>query len=353
MQTTDEGGEDTPLLVSHAEALLVIDRWRADQPSTFDRVLRGMIAAGVVQDAICSLFLLTIEALRYHLLRLDLPAPLDRPMRKSGKHPWTVEETRLLIVLWTANMRAEAIGAILRRSAGSVRSKARRLGLYRRMRRDLVNAVSLGGDIMERSGRPASVESVIDPTPEVSLELSTSSVSTSSPAAAAATVEVAVPAAAVDATAAIAIVEPTTPETGGAVNVVVGGKAPAGKPTGHHRIKWTDERSESVARRWYAWQSRFGIAEDLGMTEPQVRSQASVLGLPPRDPKKIVPDYVEGRPYDTSLEESMVKRRCILDHRVFWGKRHGPHTSPRAMKTKRYEQLRSGMDQAYCTVNVE
>lgn len=65
---------------------------------------------------------------------------------------------------------------------------------------------------------------------------------------------------------------------------------------------------EQIMWRWCAWQSRFGIARDLGLTEGQVRSRASLMGLPARDRTKLVPDFVEGRPYDQSLEASVMQR---------------------------------------------
>lgn len=63
-----------------------------------------------------------------------------------------------------------------------------------------------------------------------------------------------------------------------------------------------------IIGRWCAWQSRSGIAKDLGLTEGQVRSRASSMGLPVRDRARIVPDYVEGRPYDPSLEATVIRR---------------------------------------------
>jgi hypothetical protein len=106
------------------------------------------------------------------------------------------------------------------------------------------------------------------------------------------------------------------------------------------RLQWTDDLDEEVARRWFAMQCHRGIAKDLGVSPGAVRTRATRLGLPPRDRKKIVPDYVEGRPYDRSLEMSRVKRRCHQGNIAFWGERNGPHTSPKVMQTKRYKELR-------------
>src|SRR5579872_215912 len=132
MQTTAEGGDRTTVRLSPSGESLSAERWGDPQGlhiGTFDRVLCGMVRVGLVQEAICRFLLLTIETLRSHLLRLDLPTPSERPMRKpAGKRPWTDDEVRSLIELWTANLRTSAIAERLGRSAGAARSKARRLG---------------------------------------------------------------------------------------------------------------------------------------------------------------------------------------------------------------------------------
>jgi len=109
------------------------------------------------------------------------------------------------------------------------------------------------------------------------------------------------------------------------------------------RIQWTDELDLEIAKRWFAFQHHTGIAADMGLPEAAVRTRATRLGLPPRDRKLVVQDFVEGRPYDRGLEESVVRRRCKQGNVFFWGKRNGPHTSPKVMQTKRYKTLRRGM----------
>ena len=90
-------------------------------------------------------------------------------MRKpSGKRPWTDDEVRLLIKLWTADLRTSAIAESLGRSAGSVRSKARRLGLYRRSRRDLIKAMTAAEQAADTTAPPVPVEAVAEVTPDAS-----------------------------------------------------------------------------------------------------------------------------------------------------------------------------------------
>ena len=374
MQTTAEGGDRTTLTLRPPGAPLTVERChdpRGPHVGTFDRVLCGMVRVGLVQEAICRFLLLTIETLSFHLVRLDLPTPSERAMRKpSGERPWTDDEVRLLIKLWAANLCTAAIGETLGRSAGSVRSKARRLGLYRRNPRDLVKTIAATERGDETTASPAPVEAGPEVVPEsppvrpaVSANTPISAVSVAAAVEAAAQIssEILVAPAGIIRTqiASVSGIPLTASEAASAADTDAReGRTPeqsAGKATKRpqpRRIDWTDELCEEVARRWFAYQHHRGIADDLGMSEAQVRSQANALGLPRRERKKIVPDYVEGRPYDTALERSMVKRRCMLDRKVFWGSRNGPHTSPRAMKTKRYKALRSGLEEAHSTVRV-
>lgn len=95
----------------------------------FDDVLRGMVAAGQGIEALCLFLGLTRSMLDDHLVRLGLPTPHDRALRKPGAHGWSVVDTIRLIGWRVAGVHPEIIGQRLGRSAGAVRSKARRLGL--------------------------------------------------------------------------------------------------------------------------------------------------------------------------------------------------------------------------------
>jgi hypothetical protein len=261
--------------------------------SARDRILCGMVAAGLVQQALCVFLDLSEDELFSDLRRLNLSTRSDRPLRRpGGAHPWSAEHVRLLITRWVANIHPESIGAELGRSAAGVRSKARRLGFYRRSRKDLIKVAVVTETLSEELRTAAS--------------------------------------AAVSASGAQA------------------SDAAASRQRRHaRRIVWNDDLDMKVARRWFAWQCRHGIAKDLGLTEGQVRSRASRMGLPLRERHKIVADYVEGRPYDMSLEHSVVRRRCLEGKMFFYGPRNGPQTSPKIMKTKRYKELRSGLGEAW------
>jgi hypothetical protein len=260
-----------------------------------------------------------------HIVRLGLLTPSALPMRKPrGKRPWTPEEIHLLLDRWVSNIHVARIGAEINRSAGGVRSKARRLGLYRRERHAIIKlavvctpATQLTVTTVEPTAAAVAIADETDTTVDHAVERED--------AAREVHTDLTTPPA-----------ETTKPTTSG---------KRAGKPR-QQRIQWTDELDLAVAKRWFAWQCRFGIASDLGISPAAIRTRATRMGLPPRERKKIVNDYVEGRPYDTSLEYSCVKRRCQLGNMTFYGQRNGPHTSPKVMQTKRYKELRRGMAEA-------
>lgn len=90
-------------------------------------------------EALCFILGLTRQTLDEHIVRLCLPTPHDRPLRKPGPKGWSLVDTIRLIVWWFAAVHPETIGQRLerQRSANAVRAKARRLGLPRRGRSDL------------------------------------------------------------------------------------------------------------------------------------------------------------------------------------------------------------------------
>ncbi len=96
---------------------------------SFDRLLSGMVAAGQGIDALCGYLRLTRAALHDHLVRLGLPTPHDRPLRKAGHHRWSVAETTLLIIWRLAGVHCKVIGRVLGRTVGAVRGKAWRTGV--------------------------------------------------------------------------------------------------------------------------------------------------------------------------------------------------------------------------------
>lgn len=105
----------------------------------FDRLLAGMVAAGQGVQALCLLLGLTQGALDEYIVRLCLPAPHDRPLRKPGPKGWSIRDKIRLIFWRLLGVHPEIIGQRLDkpRSANAVRTQARRMGIPTPPRREL------------------------------------------------------------------------------------------------------------------------------------------------------------------------------------------------------------------------
>ena len=317
--------------------------WREERSDKFDRILAGILSKGHVLEAVALYLCVSAQELLGHIARLGLPTPSMLPMRRpGGRRPWTANEVHVLIDRWSQDIHVECIGEETGRSAGGVRSKARRLGLYRRERRNTVRSPASGNSAPAIATATA-VDEAFAAGSVAAIGMSVSVVA-DTPDSAPATVAPIDPAKNGP--------EPTS-EVDQDVSVHLNTHIPPaqaesanGAKRARQRIAWNDDLDLELARRWFAWQCRKGIARDLKLSEAAVRSRATRMGLPPRDRKKIVPDYVVGRPYDRSLEDSRVKRRCEQGKMFFFGTRNGPHTSPKIMQTRRYKELRRGLGEA-------
>jgi hypothetical protein len=361
-----------------------------------------MAAKGHVFEAISLYLRVSLSDLLGHIVRLGLAMPSMLPMRKTGgRRLWSIEEIHVLIELWSHNIHVNCIAAKIGRSSGAVRSKARRLGLYRRNRRDFIKlwtsapkqplaegpltrsvACADAGETAASAGLadelavPANIEVVgsnsksdVSAVPEhailpsVELADAESDVVAVMVYAVPASIEVAdagkdVPApselvllASVEVPDAEAYVPAATAKAAGEAKVKRRKAAKPAKVQRLPRVQWNDELDLEVRDRWLAGQCRFGIARDMGISEPAIRSRATLLGLPRRwDRKRIIADYVPGRCYDENLTRSMVWRRCALGNMSFYSTRNGPRTCPKVMKSKRYRELRSGLGEAHLSL---
>ena len=109
--------------------------------SSFDCVLKGMVAAGLGIEALCFYLGLTRAALEYNVVRLGLPTPHDRSMRKARAFgrwkPWEIDDLRCAIHWRRQGIHVDCIAERLGRTPGAVRSKLRRLGVPAPPRREL------------------------------------------------------------------------------------------------------------------------------------------------------------------------------------------------------------------------
>lgn len=112
----------------------------ANAKSWFDRLLAGMVEAGLGIPALSLYLSLAEPELLARIARLDLAVPHNRPMRRAGgSNPWTATEIRHLIQWWGEGIRVARIADALGRSKGGIYAKKRRLGLPSRDRKSLVD----------------------------------------------------------------------------------------------------------------------------------------------------------------------------------------------------------------------
>ena len=104
----------------------------------FDKVLCGMVAAGLCIDALCAFLGLTRALLDTHVVRLGLRTPHDAVYKERARG-WSLQDTQRLIAWRAVGVHPEVIGDNLaqKRSANAVRAKCRRLGLSSPPRREL------------------------------------------------------------------------------------------------------------------------------------------------------------------------------------------------------------------------
>ena len=120
-----------------------------------DRVLAGLVANGHSREAIC-LYLDTAEKdVLSRCAALDLPAPVSRLFRKScSQNAWQIEDVRKLIDAWIRNYHVTNIAMALGRSPYSIYGKARRLGLPRRKRTELIKELPLFASAQNQEAKP-------------------------------------------------------------------------------------------------------------------------------------------------------------------------------------------------------
>jgi len=88
-----------------------------------------MVGAGFGIVAICLYLDLTRAALDVSLVRLGLPTPHNRPLRKLSAKAWPIIDTRRVILWRQIGIHPDVISVRLGRSANAIRGKARRLGI--------------------------------------------------------------------------------------------------------------------------------------------------------------------------------------------------------------------------------
>ena len=246
-----------------------------------DRVLAGLVERGQSREAVCAYLDAPENEVFDRCAALGLPAPASRPLRESRRpNAWQVADIRKLIDAWVRNHHVEYIASALSRSVSGVYGKARRLGLFRRKRSDLVRELPLFAWAEKQEPQ-----------------------------------------------------EPPKPE-------------PPRRPN-RDEVDWRGNEALLIelSDRWFAGQHYKQIAREMNISEASIRSTATRIGLPARERYEIVASYDPEKAAANPKRKNLVQRKCRLTGVMFWGTRNGPHTSPGAMKSRRYTILQAGFSE--------
>lgn len=253
-------------------------------------VLRGLVGRGHGLDAISTFLHLDREEVLERVVRLDLPTPHVRQMRRTaGPNAWASGDYFRFIECWVAGWHAASIGERFGRSAGAIWSKARWLGLPRRDRSKVFRA----------------------------------------------------PAEPVTAPHAAAL---KAGERQLSVVTATGDLLSIRKIIKRGHVFWTPELDAELANRYWANQHYEAIATEWGLSARSIASRAHRLQLPRRERSKLLPHY-DPSVIDANIAEARyVRRECMaLRGWFFWGQKNGLRTSKRGQKI----QARSGAGYGY------
>ena len=205
------------------------------------------------------------------------PRQAARCVNRRRTNAWQIDDIRKLIDAWVRNHHVGFIASALSRSTSAIYGKARRLGLFRRKRSELVRELPLF----------AWAETQEPPKPE-----------------------------------------------------------PPRRPN-RDEVDWRGNEALLIelSDRWFGGQHYKQIASEMNISEASIRSTATRIGLPARERDEIVASYDPERAAANPVRKQLVQRKCRLTGVLFWGTRNGPHTSPGAMKSRRYGNLQAGLSE--------
>ena len=255
-----------------------------------DAILRGMVGRGHGLDAISTFLHLDREEVLERVVRLDLPTPHDRPMRRTaGPKAWASGDYFRFIECWVAGWHAASIGERFGRSAGAIWSKARWLGLPRRDRSKVFRAPAEPATAPYAAALKAAERqlSVVTATGELL-----------------------------------------------SIRKII--------KRGH--VFWTPELDAELANRYWANQHYEAIATEWGLSARAIASRAHRLQLPRRERSNLVRHYDPSVIEANIAEARYVRRECMaIRGWFFWGQKNGLRTSKRGQKI----QARSGAGYGY------
>ena len=260
-------------------------------PSTaFETFAGALIAKGHGLAALSHIFSVAADRILTEIVRLGLPTPHDRSFRASGRvDAWTAGQMQQLVLLWSSGLFATCIADRVGRSAGSIRYKARWLGLPVRERTTL---------------RRVDINVAID-IPLVAFPAERPP-------------------------------KPTTPWP-----------SPRNRPLSINQFLDLPENCEIIGLHHLTGVSHDVTAATLGCRKIDIERRIKSLGLPNRSclRGRLFQDYDPSRPIAEPFRDDNYKLRgdgCLHDPRAFWGSKIN-HISPRLKASRTFQDLATGL----------
>jgi hypothetical protein len=309
-----------------------------------DYCLAGMVGAGHGLDALVYFLGLTREALLDRIVALGLKTPHDRPMRRlAGKRPWIASDVQQLLHLWVMGIRAVSIAEQLGRTPGSVRAKARRLGLPKRNRSHLVRLAPAAAPklvdvqpvepeaaILPQTDETAPAAAVmfvpaLPDTPDLDVETHPERQPTPALPGEPTPEPVTLPASIEFAESPQRCISgPAVSDPGAAPSLDNSVERRKERQTRPGEKVWRHELDMELSMRVWAMQHPKAIARDLsrlGVTPSGVSSRITRLEIPPRKRSQLVDNFDPDRAEAAIADAQYVARICPIKKRLFWSPR--------------------------------
>ncbi len=124
---------------------------------------------------------------------------------------------------------------------------------------------------------------------------------------------------------------------------------PGSRAAEHAQVSWSAALDTELGDRWFADQHHVAIAGDMGISVGAIRSRATRIGLPRRNRAALVTQFDIARSATSALRAMLVRRKCPFSGVQFWGTRHGPRLSPLARKSRAFQRVSGGLNEACCS----
>jgi hypothetical protein len=339
--------------------------------SIFEALVPALIQRGHSLQALCFFFALTVELLLDSIERCGLPTPSDRPYRTYCRaSAWTPEQIQQLMICWPTGAYATVIAQRIGRSAGSVRYKAKWLGLPARPRASLRREISEASllPLMPSAAITAIENDLADteraaaapppaPSPDDAAPAADQTAQRLAEAAAEVLAEQAPEPVAAQAVESVSASEPVDAahslpaETSEPAELRPAPDAVPAAPVKPKRRKILHSRDldKRLGDLWLRGVASDSIGADLGRNGHLVECRARTLGLPgrhfSRGKLKMSCDLNEPH-IEPFRSQRWQFSSCMLSGEPLWRTANGPRISKAAKQTKDYQDKVASLDEA-------